>query len=126
EYEWSTIPQNRREPKRFEEGSQQHQCKTPRDFFRHQYFEAYDLRHQELESRFQQHQSLKQILSLENILLKAANGDSYQEDFESAKLSCFKDHINFSNLEKQLPLLADMVKQALPCVKQVTKNLYHL
>ena len=114
------LPRIIKVPKRFDTGSQPHQYKTPKEYFRHQYFEAYDLLLQELENRFEQCQSLPQVLTLESILLKAANGDDYREDLKKAKQSCYKEDINFDNLRKQLPLLPDMIKQALPCVKQVT------
>ena len=40
-------------------------------------------------------------LSLENILLKAANGEVYEEDFQMAKCSYYEDDINFDHLQKQ-------------------------
>ena len=58
-------------------------------------------------------------LSLDNILLKAANDEVY-EDFQMAKISCYKNDINFDHLRKQLPLCADLTRQVLPGVKQVT------
>ena len=84
------LPIIRKVPKRFDTGSQPHQYKTPKEYFRHQYFEACDLLLQELENRFEQRQSLPQVLSLESILLKAANGDDYREDLKRAKQSCYK------------------------------------
>ena len=60
-------------------------------------------------------QLLPPILSLENILLKAANREDYDIDYKLAKTSCYKDDINFDRLCEQLPLLADLV-QVLPTV----------
>ena len=114
------LPRYRRLPKRLEDGGEPHRYDAPRDYFHHQYFEACDLLLRELEDRFEQQALLPPILSLENILLKAANGEAYEEDFQMAKISCYKDDINFDHLQKQLPLCADLIRQALPSVKQVT------
>ena len=84
--------------------------------------EVCDLLLRELEDRFEQRQLLPPILflSLENILLKAANGEPYEEYCQMAKMSGYKDDINFDHLQKQLPLCADLIRQALPGVIQVT------
>ena len=53
-------------------------------------------------------------------MLKAANGEVYEEDFQMAKRSYYKDDINFDHLQKQLPLCTDLFWQAFPGVKQGT------
>ena len=103
-----------------DDGCQQHRYETPKDYFRHQYFESCDLLIQELEERFDQQQLLPPVLSLESLLLKATNGETYEGDLQALNTSCYKDDINFDNLQKQLPLCVELVRQALPTVKQVT------
>ncbi len=52
--------------------------------------------------------------------MKAANGKAYDDSLQSLKSSCYKDDIYFEELQKLLPLLADLVHQALPSVIKVT------
>ena len=73
------------------------------------FFELCDLLLCELEDRFEQRELLPPSLSLENILLKAANGEVYEEAFQMAKISCCKDDIKFDHLQKQLPLCTDLI-----------------
>lgn len=114
------LPRYRRAPRRLDDGSQPHQYNGPKDFFRHQYFQACDLLLQELEDRFEQRQLLPPVISLENLFLEAANGKPYEKSIQDVQSSCYKDDINFELLQKQLPLLADLVHEGLPSVKEVT------
>ena len=50
--------------------------------------------------------SLRSSLSLENILLKAANGEVYEEDFQMAIK--FLADINFDHLQKEFLLCTDL------------------
>ena len=54
-----------RTPARLDDGSQPHRYATPKDYFRHQYFQACDLLTRELEDRFQQRDLLPPVISLE-------------------------------------------------------------
>ena len=103
-----------------DDGCQQHRYETPKDYFCHQYFESCDLLIQELEERFDQQQLLPPVLSLENLLLKVTNGETYEGDLQALNTSCYKDDTNFDNLQKQLLLCVELVRQVLPTVKQVT------
>ena len=60
------------------------------------------------------------ILCIETILLKASNLETYSEELESFKLSMYKNDVEIDQLSRKLPLLGDVIKQALPSVKQVT------
>ena len=82
--------------------------------------EACALLIKELDRRFDQTNLLPPILCIETILLKASNLETYSEELESFKLSMYKDDVEIDQLSRQLPLLGDVIKQALPSVKQVT------
>lgn len=114
------LPRYRRTPMRFDDGSQPHRFSVPKDYFRHLYFQACDLLLQELEERFEQRDLLPPVLCIENLLITAANGKISEENLKSIKSSCYKDDINFDQLQRQLPLLVDVVRQALPSVSKVT------
>ena len=105
---------------RLDDGSQPHKFSMPKDYFHHLYFQACDLLLQELENIFEQQDLLPPVLCLEDLLLKAANGEDYKEKFQSVKSSCYRDDINFDQLQWQLPLLVDVVRQALSSVSKVT------
>ena len=113
------LSRHRRVPRRLDEGSQPHRYDSPEDYHRHLYYQACDLLQQELEDRFDQ-QLLQPVLSLENVLLKAANGEELKDELQSVKSSCYKDDFDFDQLQKQLHFCADVIKQALPGVKRVT------
>ena len=66
-----------------DDGCQQHRYETPKKNFCHQYFESCDLLIQELEERFDQQQLLPPVLSLENLLLKVTNGETYEGDLQA-------------------------------------------
>ena len=70
-----------------------HRFSTPRDYFHHQYFQACDLLIQELEDMFEQQDLLPPIQCLESLPLKAANGEVYEEKFQSLKSSCYSEDI---------------------------------
>ena len=73
------LPYYRRAPVINEDGSFPHWYSTPREYFRHQYYKACDLLHQDLENRFSQTGLLLPLLALESLLLNASNGLSFQE-----------------------------------------------
>lgn len=93
---------------------------SPKEYFKQQYFEACDLLREALEKRFDQHQPLEPILALENLLLKACNGEPHEEDLNVLEASCYQDDLDCDKLRRQLLLCAEVIKQALPMVKKVT------
>ena len=114
------LPRYRRALARLDNGSQPHRFGTPEDYYRNLYFEACDLLIRELEDRFQVKECLSPVLSLENLLLQAANGESYENDLKGLQSTCYREDINLEQLQKQLPLLVDKIRQALPKVSRVT------
>ena len=112
------LPRYRRAPPRLDDGSLPHQFSTPKEYFRQQYFQTCDLLLQELENRFDQ--SLHPVLALESLLLKAANGQCFEEQLQTVRESCYSGDFNFDDLKRHLLLLVDIIKQGTPSVKEVT------
>ena len=79
----------RRAPTRLDDGSLSHQFSTPKAYFRQQYYQACDLLLRDLEDRFAAQsftaQSLHPVLALESLLLKAANGQCFEEQLRSCR-----------------------------------------
>ena len=46
-----------------------------------------------------------------SLLLKAANGENYENVLDSIRNGCFASDLNLPSLEKQLPLLVDVAKR---------------
>lgn len=114
------LPRYRKRPSRYEDGnSRQHQYLSPKDYHRHQYFEACDLLSAELENRFES-KTCSIVITIETTLLKAANGDDFEACVEELSSSHYKGDINFVDLKRHLLLLPDLIKQQLPTVKKVT------
>ena len=83
------LPRFRHRPSRIEDGSMPHEYPNPKAFDRHIYNEACDLLSAELEHRFK-NQHIPSVLAIEQILLKAANGSSYQNELSTLEVSCYK------------------------------------
>ena len=105
------LPRYRRPPARIDDGSQPHQFSTPQGYYRQIYYQACDLLLQELADRFDQSEFLPEVLGLESLLLKAANGGNCESELESVQNGCFASDLKLPSLEKQLPLLVDVAKQ---------------
>ena len=73
---------------------------------------------QELSERLDQKEFLPQVLSLESLLIKAANGESYDEILHVVEQTRYAPDIDFTKLKRHLPILVDAVKQGF--VKKVT------
>ena len=114
------LPHYRRIPKRLDDGIEGHRYATPQDYFRHQYFQALDLLIAGLDDRFDQSEVLGPVLDLENLLLKSANGANFNVHLASLKSSYYKDDCNWEQLNIQLLMCGNLVKEALPMVKEVT------
>ena len=96
------LPRCRCRPSRIDDGSMPHQYPNPKAFYRHIYYEACDLLSSEQEHRFQ-NQHISSVLAIEQMLLKAANGNSYQNKFSIVEVSCFKNDIDWADLSRHLP-----------------------
>ncbi len=68
------LPRYRRRPRRLDDGEHPHNHQVPKDRYRHIYFEVLELVYGEIESRFNQ-ADFRIMQSLDNLLLKAANGE---------------------------------------------------
>ena len=92
---------------------------SARAYYHHTYFEACDLLSAELEDRFED-QHIPSVLAIEQTLLKAANGDDCQNETALLAESCYKNDVNWSDLNRHIPLLQDVIKKGTPFVKKVT------
>ena len=81
---------------------------TAKSYYRILYHEACDLLIGELEKRFE-NQHVHEVLSIEHVLMKAANGDDFHTDMRKFEESCFVNDIDLSDLSKELPLLCDWI-----------------
>ena len=59
-------------------------------------------------------------MALENLIVKAANGESYDDSIRSLVDSCFAGDLDFDILRRHLPLVHDLVREAIPGVQKVT------
>ena len=60
------------------------------------------------------------VLALEQTLLLAANGENCQNEVALLEGSCYKNDIDWLDLSRHLPLLQDVLKKAISCLKKVT------
>ena len=114
------LPRLRRPPKRLDDRSCPHEFTSPLIFYRKLYFEACDLMIQELQDRFDEQQVLPIVLAVESLVIKAANGEDFRSSLERVKSSCFQDDLNFDILNRQLPILVDIIKEGCPTVREIT------
>ena len=112
------LPRYRRPPAQIDDGSKPHHFSTPQEYYRQIYYQVCDLLLQELADRFDQSEFLPEVLGLESLLLKAANGGNCESELESVQNGCFASDLKLPSLEKQLPLLVDVAKQGF--VRKVT------
>ena len=103
-----------------DDGSSPHQFAMPKDYFRSQYYQTCDLLLGELDKRFEQSRVKPSIVALEKLLISAASREPYEEHLQTIRESCYKEDFDFSELQKQLPLLPDVIKHGTPLVKRVT------
>ena len=71
------LPQPRKLPRRFNDGESTHQYPSPKDKYRHAYFEALEFGAGEVDKRFDQ-QDFLLIKEIEDLLIKSANGETVQ------------------------------------------------
>lgn len=102
------LPRQRRAPKRLEQ-SEPHLFNTPRLFFRQIYFESCDLLISELQSRFEQ-PSVEPVLAIERLIMKGANQENIENEISILKESIYKDEFDFTILERQVPVITDVVR----------------
>ena len=94
--------------------SSQPKFTSPLSFYRKLYFEACDVMIQELQDRFDEQQVLHIVLAVVSLVLKAVNGEDFQSSLEKVKSSRFQDDLNFDILNRQLPIVVDIIKEGWP------------
>ena len=117
----STLPRYSRAPAWLDDGSSPHHFPSPLEYFRQIYYQTCDLLQRELQDRFDQNYFLPPALNLEKALVKAANGEAFDNILKLIESSCFKDDLDSVALKHHLPLLLDVVKQFNPHITKVTK-----
>ena len=111
------LPRYRKRPRRYDGGSLPHSYVTPKDRYRHFYYESLDMASGEVERRF--HQADFQLLQkLEHVLIQAANGVILVLD--ESLIQYLEKDIDLERFTTQLKMVKDMIQIANPDVKQVT------
>lgn len=80
-----SLPRVRKLPRRLDDGSSAHVYDSPKNRYRHAYFEAIELASGEVENRFDQ-SDIRKIKDIESLLLHASNGislESISEDVQN-------------------------------------------
>ena len=103
------LPRYRKKPKRLDGGESPHRFLTPKDRYRHAFFESLELAAGEVEKRFDQ-PDLHLIKKIEGLLLNAGNGQS--TDIEADVQEYLKQDVDCSRLQMQLSMIPDMIKTA--------------
>lgn len=112
------LPRRRRCPSRLDDGAEPHQYSSPKEYHRRMYFEACDLLITELEERFES-QNVPTMLSIEQALVKASNGDEFDRELSELKESCYKHDIDWCDLNRHLAMLQDIMRKDIS-LKKVT------
>ena len=104
------LPRYRKMPKRLDEGGSPHRYSNPKDKYRHDYFEVFELASGEIKRRFEQ-SDMSTIVQLEMLLISAANSTMANEIPETVSAYLGSD-VDVERLKVQLLMLPDMVKTA--------------
>ena len=115
------LPHYRKLPKKLDECDCPHRYTSPKDKYRHDYFEMLELATGEIERRFEQ-PDFVQIKEIESLLLKAANGKKVEVIPELVS-KFLENDVDAERLKVQLLMVADMIKIALVdrmAVKEIT------
>ena len=100
-----SLPRKRKAPARFEVGSGAgNHVGSVEDLYRQKYFEALDLVIESIKNRFQQ-PGYAVYRNLEDVLVKAANGDPYKEELKAVH-DFYGDDFDLSSLSVQLQSLS--------------------
>lgn len=99
------LPRYRKAPKRYDDGSNPHQYQTPKDRYRHAYFEVLDVIAGELERRFDQ-PDIKIMSDIEQLILRASNNEGF--DISDTISKYLEQDINCTRLKCQLSMLPDL------------------
>ena len=99
------LPKQKKTPKRFDDGAESHVYSTPKDLFRHHYFDVRDLIIGEITNRFDQ-PTFAFIQNVEKLFIDAANGHEVNIPPEIRK--CYENDVDFDRLKQQLQSLPDL------------------
>lgn len=99
------LPRYRKLPRRLDEGDHPHRYASPKDKYRHDYFE---IAAGEIERRFEQ-PDIAKIKEIETLLIDAANGRKL-EVIADPLLQYLEDDVDAEPLKIQLAMVADMIK----------------
>uniref|UniRef100_A0A1X7TXD7 Uncharacterized protein n=1 Tax=Amphimedon queenslandica TaxID=400682 RepID=A0A1X7TXD7_AMPQE len=113
------LPRYRKHLARYLSGTDQHRYSSPKEYHRHQFYEACELLYGELVTTFDS-ELVSPVLSIEEMLVSAANNEPFDNYLKSFGESPFKDDVSISDLKKHLLMLPDVALRALPEVKTVT------
>lgn len=102
------LPRKRRAPRRFEVGSGEHYFPdTVEEYYRRFYFEVLDSTINSIERRFDQ-PGYRTYKCVENLVLNAAQGHSFDNDFDEV-ISFYGSDLNPSTLRIQLETLSGKI-----------------
>ena len=102
-----SLPRYRKRPRRLDEGVVPHHYQSPKERYRHIYFEVLELVKRDIE-RFNQ-ANFHLIQNLESLLLDVANGKPSEPD--ESLLRYLGNDVDKDRLS-QLPMVSDMIKNA--------------
>ena len=103
------LPQQRRITDRYNDGGVDHIFDTPADFYRKEYYDAFDVVIAELNCRFDI-PAFSIMKEMESILLQSFNG--VHVSFSDHFCTLYKDELNLERLKVQLLMLPDLLKTA--------------
>ena len=108
------LPRYRRPPRRLDDGATPHRFSSPKEHYRHLYFEVIDLLREEIEQRFSQ-TSLEVPQQIEQLLLASCNHsgqDPSDIDVPTTIQEDYSKDMGIRRLQHQLNLFPDLVKTA--------------
>lgn len=104
------LPRYRKAPRRLDSGAQPHCYSSPKDRYRHAYYEALEVASGEVARRFDQ-PDICVIQEIESLLLNAANGEDIPE-IPQPVTEYFGKKVDVARLRIQLLMLPDTIKSA--------------
>ena len=104
------LPRQRQPLKRINDSTSPHIFSIPKDYFRKRYFEVLDIIASELNSRFQQKQSIPMATALEEVLLDATHGFNDCDSWTLPDdLQLYEKYVDLKQLIIQLRMLPDLL-----------------
>lgn len=115
------LPRKRRPSRHIESNNESFHPHTPKDYFRHQYYEALDILIAELNRRFIR-KNLSVLQEIEDILISACKNVLKKPSDELVRM--YSSIIDFKRLAAQISMMPDLIKAANNdgggCIKEVT------